>query len=192
MHALTFRAAATIIGLAVVTPLAAPLAAQGATRPTFGITGGLALPTGDFGDGAKSGFEVGAQIGFSSAALPFGLRIDGAYDQFESKATSSAKSKILSFTGNAVFGGTAAPGSVRPYALAGLGVYNLKGEVRIGNVTSSSAETKFGLNGGAGIDLPLSGIAAFIEARFHFVMSSDDDSNRGNTTYIPVVVGIRF
>jgi opacity protein-like surface antigen len=184
VHVLS-RCAAALVAVALVSATAA---AQANTRPTFGVSAGAAFPTGDFGDGFKSGYEVGVNIGFTPSTMPFGVRFDGAFNQFDAKDVDDVSSKILRVTANAILGSkTVAPGSVRPYAIAGVGVYNVKAEARVGNATVSSSETKLGLNGGAGIDLPLSGISAFLEARYNHVFGDG-----GGLAFIPLVVGIRF
>lgn len=190
MHPLTLRAAAALAGVALAS---STLAAQAATRPTIGIAGGLAAPIGDFGDGYKSGYDIAAFVGFRPAAAPVGFRIEGAYNQFDAKASSNVNSKIFDVTGNIVLGTPGEPGSIRPYAIAGLGLYNVKSSVRVGSATTSVSDTKFGLNGGAGLDLPLSGISAFIEARLHYIFTDSGNTGRGyNASFIPVVVGVRF
>jgi len=79
------------------------------------------------------------------------------------------------------------------YFIGGIGFYgvDLGGEDAeefeefIGEEIDS--ETEFGFNLGAGINLPLTGFSTFIEARWHSINTEDE-----NTTYIPIVFGIRF
>jgi hypothetical protein len=52
------------------------------------------------------------------------------------------------------------------------------------------SQTNFGINGGAGITVPLSGFSTIIEARFHLVF--DSDVGTSNSTMIPVSVGLLF
>ena len=58
---------------------------------------------------------------------------------------------------------------------------------QLGRPVSLDSETNVGLNGGAGIDIPLSGIGAFVEARYHTVFRDGENLNM-----LPVTVGIRF
>lgn len=187
MHAPTLRLAAAVAGLALFAGTAAAQSSTASTtRPTFGIAAGLALPTGDFGDAFSSGFNVTGHVGFEPSTVPVGLRLEGMYNRFDLKGAGSVdgNASILGFTGNAILGGTAAPGSIRPYAIGGLGVYNTKVSSDLGD---GDSETKFGLNAGAGIDVPLSGIAVFFEARFHYVMTEGS-----KLTFIPITVGVKF
>jgi opacity protein-like surface antigen len=63
------------------------------------------------------------------------------------------------------------------------------GSISFGGVTESGSdsETKFGLNGGAGIEFGLSGLATFVEARFHSVFTEDSKTN-----FVPISFGIKF
>jgi hypothetical protein len=194
VHALSLRAAAALAAGAVIAsaPLA-PLAAQETPRPTFGLAGGISFPTGDFGSGFKSGYDISAFVGFHPATSPVGLRLEGMYDRFDADGNNplGIHRNVFAGTGNVILGGTAAPGSIRPYVIAGLGFYNLK--VDATNASGASSSTKFGINGGAGLELPLSGITALLEARIHYVFANNGNTALGyNATFIPVVVGVRF
>jgi len=70
---------------------------------------------------------------------------------------------------------------VRPYVLGGVGLYNLD----FNGVGDN--ETKFGLNGGGGIEFGVGGFNTFVEARLHSIFTEDTKVN-----LVPVVFGIRF
>jgi opacity protein-like surface antigen len=181
VHASTLRIAAALAGVVLAS---SSLAAQAGSRPTFGVSGGIAFPTGDFGDAFKSGYDIAANLGFQPATLPVGLRIEGMYNRFDLKDNQrfEGHTNILALTGNAVLAGrSSTEGSVRPYAIGGIGVYNSKAS------GTDASDTNFGLNIGAGLELPLSGITTFIEARYHHVFSDP-----GSFGLIPVVVGVKF
>ena len=58
--------AVALILSAALTSASAAVAQDAAVRPmTFGVSGGLSLPIGDFGDGVKSGFNAGAHLALS-------------------------------------------------------------------------------------------------------------------------------
>lgn len=192
MHALSLRLTAAVAGAAVAASSASVAAAQAGasagTRPSIGVFGGAALPTGSFGDAFKSGYAVGANIGFHPAASPVGFRIEGAYDRFDLKGTNplDLHTSVISGTGNVVLSAGATAGGVRPYLIGGGGIYNIK--------TGDASDTKFGLNGGGGIDLLLSGITVYAEARFNYLFTdSNGITGRGyNATFVPIVVGVKF
>jgi hypothetical protein len=193
VHALSLRLAAVAAGFAVA---ASPLAAQG--RPTVGISGGAVIPTGDFGNGYNTGYNIAANLGFRPAASQLGFRIEGAFNRFDAKnaGASDVHANILDATGNIVLAtGSSTPGSVRPYLIGGVGIYNIKVSATLGGVSVSNSDTKFGLNGGAGLDLPLSGIAAFAEVRYNYVFMGSSSSSTPSSSslgFVPLVVGVRF
>lgn len=181
MHVSTLRIAAALAGVVLA---ASPLAAQEGSRPTFGVSGGIAFPTGDFGDAFKSGYDIAVHLGFQPATLPVGLRIEGMYNRFDLKDNPlfEGHENILAATGNAVLAPkTSTEGSLRPYGIGGIGVYNVKAS------GADASDTKFGLNVGAGLELPLSGITTFVEARYHHVFGDG-----GSLGFIPLVVGVKF
>jgi opacity protein-like surface antigen len=195
------RTHAVAVFLAAVAAASPALAQDAATaRPmTFGVSGGLSMPLGDFGDVVKSGFNVGAHLAFKPATLPVGIRVEGQFNRFGLDVEggdvlgieTDGNVQIISGTANAVFGVPAASSAFRPYLIGGVGLYNLKGSgsISFGGVTESGSdsETKFGLNGGAGIEFGLSGLATFVEARFHSVFTEDSKTN-----FVPISFGIKF
>lgn len=142
---------------------------------TFSVAAGASFPTGDYGDFYDTGFNVIGTLGLQPASMPVGLRFDAAYNSFGS---SGPTMKIISGTANAVLT-TSNMNGVKPYLIGGVGVYNAK--------VGGNGETKFGLNGGGGIDFPLSGFNTYVEARFHSIFTDGDNLN-----FIPLVFGIRF
>ena len=170
---------------------------------TFGVSGGLSVPLGDFADGVKSGFNAGAHLAFKPAALPFGLRVEGQFNQFDLKGLEDdgeelevdGNARIISGTVNGVFGVPAASSAFRPYLIAGVGAYNEKVTFDFLGESLSESQTKLGINGGVGIEFGLSGLATFIEARYHMVFDKEDDEETGagsNTTFVPISFGIKF
>ena len=152
-------------------------------RPvSLGISGGASVPTGTAGDGLESGFNVGGLLQIAPAASPLGMRLEGGYHRFDLANGGNGNTRVIDGIANGV---VRFPGQVvRPYLIAGVGAYNVGGEVA---GVSLDSETNVGLNGGAGIDIPLSGIAAFVEARYHTVFRDGENLNM-----LPVTVGIRF
>ena len=175
----TFLVAASAVALS-----ASAAVAQSALKPlSFGVTGGASMPTGDFGDVASTGYNVGALLEFKPVASPVSLRFEGTYQSFDFKDGFDGNARIIAGLANAAF--RLPVGSmIRPYLIGGAGMYNVGGEVAGVKVDS---ENKFGINGGAGFELPLTGISTFVEARYHSVFTENT-----NTNLFPVTVGIRF
>lgn len=206
--------AAAVVAVAFA---AAPAAAQlGAINPfSFGVSGGAVIPLGDFADGAKTGYGVNGLIGLRLPALPVSFRGEVGYSRNDLKNGLDGNTRIISGVANIILGVTPGPTVVlRPYLIGGIGIYNVKGTVslsdpvlddrspaagvRMSRVPSaqlarqdtfraSDSQSKFGLNGGVGIDLPLPGISTFAEARFVSIFGDG-----GHLNYVPITVGIRF
>lgn len=169
--------------------LAGTAQAQGATRPfSVGISGGLSIPTGDAGDALESGFNVGGLLQARQAAGPLGFRAEVGYHSFDFKGV-DGDFRVITGIVNGIFHFASASGApITPYLIAGVGAYNGRASVGGGGRTvSSDSETDLGINGGVGFDIPLSGIATFIEARYHTIFNEGDRTN-----LIPITVGIRF
>ena len=184
------HAAALILTALVASAGGAAAQDAAAVRPmTFGVSGGLTLPIGDIGDAVNSGFNAGAHLAFMPAMLPFGVRVEGQFNRFayDENVASDANLQIISGTANAVFGVPAASSAFRPYLIGGLGLYNSKFSAETALGEGSASDTNFGLNGGAGIEFGLSGLATFIEARFHSVFSEGSKTN-----FVPISFGIKF
>lgn len=184
---------------------------------SFGVSGGAVVPVGDFGDGAKTGFGVNGLIGIRVPASPVSFRGEVGYTRNDVKDFDGNVRTISGVANVLLSASPGPTVVARPYLIGGVGVYNLKGTItfdddiilddaspRLNAVggapirqpaarrvlrqqTASDSETKFGLNGGVGVELPLSGISAFGEVRFVSVFTEGSHLN-----YIPITVGIRF
>ncbi len=166
--------------MSVAVALAAVVSTASAQAPkpvTYGVTLGGSIPTGDFGKGAKTGFTVGGTAEITPAKLPFAVRFDLGYNNNKLKGIDETF-HLYSGTVNAVKSFSAKSAFV-PYVIGGLGVYHGR--------AAGNSDTDFGLNGGAGISMPLSGFNTFVEARYNHVFTSGS-----SLSYIPVVFGIRF
>lgn len=196
MHArISFSAVTVAAALTLcATTAAAQATVNEASSGTFGVSGGLTAPTGDFGDFAKSGWHL--QLSLAGRAPSFGgptLRLDGLYTSVGGKDGANA-TNLWTVNGNIVFtlpgGGT----TVRPYFLGGVGYYNLRPDVE-----GVEGKGGFGLNGGGGLEFDLGqGLQSFLEIRFHHVVNAfESTSLLGGTEsrpaqFIPVSFGIRF
>jgi hypothetical protein len=118
--------------------------------------------------------------------------VDGAYQQFctslcdEASGDLDVKYRFLNANLNGILEfpvGTDA--SVRPYFIAGAGVYEYK---LVGDdVGDVEGVTDFGLNGGIGLTYQLERFGLFGEARIHNVFAEGSDLQ-----YVPVMVGARI
>jgi len=181
--------------------LSGPVAtAQGVVPVSFGVSGGVSVPESDLAGGngeftgVNTGYNITGSVGIGLPALPFSLRGDIAYNSFDSKnlqfsASSpnpsfNADARILGFTANVIFPIHLPVPVVRPYLIGGAGVYN----VRLSPTTgSSSSQSNFGFNVGAGVSVPFVLVDGFIEARYHRV-----NQDNGTMAFVPITVGVMF
>lgn len=125
--------------LAAITLAAAPLVPSPATGLTLNVSGGLSAPTGTFGEDAKSGFTLGAGL-FHDVNDRIAFGVEGSWHRAEHQAVGTTveidpgvfftldedRFSILQF-GPALRVTLAGAGSpVRPYFLAGVGIYNIQ------------------------------------------------------------------
>jgi hypothetical protein len=160
------------------------------TPVSFGLGGGISIPTGSTSDALKTGWHGIALVRFKPAASPVGFQIDGMYHRLsveDGGLDLDVTTQVLNGSANVVFGFPVSETTrFRPYLIGGVGLYNfdLKGDDAPANVES---ETDFGFNAGAGFDVGFGGGTFFVEGRFHNVFSEGTD-----TKLIPVSVGVRF
>ena len=174
---------AAVAGLALA---AAPAAAQesiGTRTTSFSIGGGATLPIGDAGDAFDTGFNLQGSLHLQPPLRAVGARFDVMYHSMgvkEDLLIGEADLNVLAGAANVVLT-VSNTGTMRPYVLGGLGLYNLD----FGG--GSSSETKAGLNGGGGVEFGVGGFTTFIEARLHSIFTEES-----NTNLVPVVFGVRF
>jgi opacity protein-like surface antigen len=184
------RSFLAVAALAAVALSATTSSAQSNKSLSIGISGGAAIPVGDFGEDYTTGYNGTVSLMFKSIGSPIGLRIDGMYNHMSVKDDRTIgvpgfgvvnAAVISSANANLVY---SLPGTgISPYLIGGAGIYNLKLDVDDGDDPDS--DNKFGVNGGIGASFPLSGFNTFIEARFHHVFSEGSA-----TQFIPVTFGI--
>jgi hypothetical protein len=186
---------AAILGFAVLA--SGRVAAQSASSSPiqFGVMGGATFPTGDFNNFVKTGWNAGALLNFGFQNSPVALRVDGSWNQMNYKDFNNVKLRLIDATADLVFNvGTKSPAQF--YLIGGAGVYNFKNTGSNDNFDfSSGSQTKFGLNGGAGIKFKGS-LSPFVEARYHYVFSGSSFNNGNGQDekfqMIPLSVGITF
>ena len=176
----------TILSLIAVAGLAAaaPVAnAQGYNPFEIGASGGVAIPTGDLGNGTDLGYNVALAVGYRPQFLPVALRAEAAYNQV-SLTGADGSINIPAFTGNIEY---ALPlgMSFSPYAIGGVGLYRPSAEL---GGTTGDADNHFGWNVGGGVKIPFtSSFKTFIEARYNSV-----NVDSGRLSFVPITVGIMF
>ena len=105
-----------------------PVGAQMGNPPspfTFGVSGGLSIPTGDFAEGTKNGFNAGAHVGIRQALWPVGLRLEGQYNRFEDDLGLEAYLNVTGVSLNVVIVPSGMSRVLKPYVIAGPSFFHI-------------------------------------------------------------------
>jgi opacity protein-like surface antigen len=171
-----------ILGVAMLAVLAGT--ANAATN-TVGLTGGLGIPTGNYGDAASKGWHLGA-TGTHMVNSQWGFGGDVTYHAWSGSDNANAAAESL-FGPGSEFKWTAiqatahavmaipTTSNVKPYAKVGAGLYNvdLKLDSPLGN--TSQSKSKFGFNVGGGMNvLTHSNMTWGLSGAYHMVQAKDD------------------
>ncbi len=186
------RMCVAVLGLGV----AAASGAAAQSPFTFGLGGSLTVPVGStagFGlDGAPGGLGTGWQgIGLLQVRPfggHFGFQLDGTYQQVGPGAISYAGRQVFSGTANVVYEfGRSRTSMVVPYVIGGAGVYGFQRG-------SDASATRFGLSGGAGVNLNLGLGSIFVESRLHNVFGAGlgADGTTSSTRLLPITAGFKI
>ena len=185
-----------LVMCAVALSLALLQSAAGARPVKIGFGGGMSVPVSDAKDTFKNGFHGKAMVQWNAPALPLAFRGSLGYSQLDLKSLTpgvDGKGKIISGLANVSWGFPVGP--VKPYIIAGVGAFNLKTDV---GGTSGPSETKVGIDGGAGLEFKLGGIAAFVEGKLENIFTDQGLSgavgspSAFKTQIIPITFGIFF
>lgn len=155
------------VAAVLLTLASAPALAQ--WQPTVGLGGGLTTGT-DAGTGAVA--QVGVELG--RAGLPLALRVDASHQQWHGRFLSGRDTRHASaVTTNLVL--RLRTEGVRPYLLAGVGLYDVRDN-----------PVRGGVNGGGGVEARLGRTRLFGEVRHHVV------NTQARHRFTPVVLGVRW
>lgn len=179
-----------LLGLALTLAVPAALSAQSSARPvSFGVSGGLSMPTGDLGDIAEAGYVVAGHVFFKPASIQaLRLRADVSLDRWSLKDVgnvSDASTRSVGVVANALVDfATNSSSTVKPYVLAGLGLYNNKTSAAASS--NGGGATDVGIQVGGGMEFQLAGFSTFAEAKYVNVFAE------GRLSWIPIAFGVRF
>ena len=203
-RALVRRTCAAFAGLVV---LSSPAFAQVGTRMEeqhmvrVGFGGGVTVPVSDARDAFKDGVNgTGFVLVHLTQGLP-ALRFAFSYDRFKLKPVSGVTPAAGEDEAghSQILGGTAGiklhliPGPVRPFVMAGLGAFNVRQLVNAASGSTTTSQTNFGIDGGAGVEIKIGRMAAFAEGRVQNVYTKSNGLvNKNSIQSIPVTFGIMF
>ncbi len=167
------------------------------TGPQFSTRGAPAKL--DAAGGAKTGFTVAASMGIRPVNSPVSYRLEAQYTRFGlnpegrfgpggAPETADGHVSSLSGTGNIVIV-LPLPSQLRPYFIGGAGAYLVTSDItqEPNSTFGPQSQTKFGFNGGAGVEMAVGRLRGFAEARYHRVFTDGQYAN-----FIPVTVGLKF
>ena len=168
--------------------------AQAAGKPWFGLNAGFGLPSGHFADLATSGWNAGVTGDYHvSDRFALGGEVSwhsfGGSDDFEkaegarltlvhgTPVTVNAKNTLVPVLVHAKLL-TPWGKELHPYGVFGAGIYHLSSKLEYSAGSSTSSDTKFGFNLGAGASHKTSSnVELGIEARYHWISSSPNSIN---------------
>ena len=156
----------------------------------IGFGGGVSVPVSDYKTAFDNGFHGKAMFKWKVPVLPLSLGTSLGYEKFDIKSLvpgESGSQRILSALGNASYYFPVGP--IKPYVTAGLGAYNIDSSV---NGVSGGSQTKFGIDGGLGVEFKLGGLSAFAEGRIENIYTDQGLAQSFNTQVIPVTFGVLF
>jgi outer membrane protein with beta-barrel domain len=181
-----------IVMCAVALSLALLQSAAMARPVKIGFGGGVSVPVSDAKAAFNNGFHGKAMVKWEAPVLPLALRGSVGYSQLDLKSLApgvDGKSKIMSGLANISYGFPVGP--IKPYLIGGVGAFNIKTEV---GGTTNPSETKFGIDGGAGVEFKLGGISGFIEGKVENIFTDQgvNGAISDKTLIVPVTFGIFF
>jgi hypothetical protein len=169
----------SLIGLTAVAIVST--AAQGRAQVPlhFSLAAGLSNPIGDLGAVTNAGYNISLR-GESGTTSVWGWRGDISWDRFGGKGVTDEYS-YLGFAGNIVY-----RASGQLYEFGGFGIYNQ--HVALDGPGAPGDDATLGLQFGVGYNFARSaGTSTFIELGLTNVFAT-----RGNETWIPLRLGVRF
>lgn len=168
------------------------MAAQAAdVKSEFGLNAGVSLPTGDFSDGASTGFFGGGTYTYHVNEM-FGVGGDVNYHKFGKKdvtvlaTTVSSEASVVQYGVHGKYFVKLKTNEM-PYLKVGLGMYSLSVKGTVNGNSNTASDTKFGFNVGAGADWKLNDKTTWgVEALYHNIQG--DNGSSANL----ITVGLRY
>lgn len=188
--------AALALTCAVALPSAARAQGQDARSVSFGIGGGVSLLAGPSRSTFRNGFNGDASVRFDLAHVPLQFRAEFLYQNFDLRASGATASDTTQGTGTVLSGLAGAQlylrrGWWRPYLVGEGGLYRIKLEPSAADV-QAPASTRWGVNGGAGIQATIGGFSFYAEGRIDYAPARGGAADRRVIELIPLTAGVLF
>ena len=176
------RLGLVMVAVALCAVASRPAMAQGVR---YGISAGVLLPMGNYGDADKMGFVGGVGATYWLAGQPIGIRGDVSYSQTSHDGGVTGNSKIIGGMASVVYALNPATAPARILISGGVGMYNVK--IDAGGVSGS--ETKVGFGGGAAVAFKMGTGSTRLVLGTRFTSVSTSGSS---ITFLPITVGLTF
>ena len=139
------------------------------------LGGGVVLPSGDYADIAKTGYGGIGGVNIGLTGLPINLRVEALYLFNSHEGTDAGSTSLYGGMASATYGFGGGP--VGLYAIGGVGYMNHYFNAPSGQTSEGTWDFTWGAGGGVNFN------KLFAEVRY---------MQRGDTKFIPIMVGIRF
>ena len=148
----------------------------GLSAAHLGASLGVSLPTGGLSSGHAPGFNLAGLAEYQAPGQVMGIRGELFYERFPAKSGASNVKASQAVAGivNAVYHFQTP--AFHPYLIGGMGLYRV-----------TDGGSRPGFNGGVGIQIPLTGMTAFFEARIHKVLTDGSPY-----VSLPISFGLSF
>jgi len=182
------------LGLALIV---APAHAGGLS---FGVNGGMGMPTSDYGQAFKLGWGGGVTADYGLMPMiglgaDLGYQANSAKDEINAAASAAAGYPVTISTSAFNYGvhGTLTPPMVmvHPFLQVGVGAYSTSLKVEGGGATTSGSSTKFGYNVGGGMSFTVAPTMTLGVSATYNVISAKDELGF-NPTWFGVRTGLTF
>jgi len=165
----------------------------------FGLKAGAAFPMGDLGDFVSTGFSGGVFADYMmSPQMGFGADIAGDFfsgsdfpDPVLVGVSHDVKFDVLQYGVHGIYNFSYESGKMSPFILYGLAMYN--GKTKVDDLNIDDSSTKFGLNGGLGVNFGGSETMKFgVEGEYHYIFLDKEKDFSSSASYIRVLARLTF
>ena len=171
------------MGVAMVAASANAQTAAPAAKPfSFGVSGGASVPTGDYGDLLKTGYNISALGEYRAPTWPVAVRLEAQYQHFGVDGASDASFKTFGGLASVVYY-VPSKSTVKPYLTGGVGFFHATAD----DGSTSDSQNKFGYDLGIGFNFQLTGFSTFVEGNWQGIQTDGTSAKM-----FPIRVGVRF
>src|SRR6266576_4594976 len=177
------RLGLALVAVALCVVATRPAMAQAVGHLRYGVSAGVLLPMGTYGDGDKMGFVGGVGATYWLPVGSIGIRGDVSYSS-TAHDPGPGNSKIMGGMASVVYALNPASAPARIMLTGGVGFYNMD----FGAGTPK--QTKIGFGGGAAVAFKMGTGSTRLIVGTRYTSVSTDGTSRLN--FLPITVGLTF